>query len=171
LGSFGLSSVVFGDPSAALGAFGRPLRLHLSLLGVHWSASGASLCSICRLWGSIGCSWGSLRITFGVTLRLLWSQSFILHEFEDLYSFGDLFKEKRAMKRPKCENVSVFVRPNGDSEKNTFFPQTRDIDRVCIFACLKPCFCSFCNLFKERCAVKRPNCELDPIFVAANGGH
>ena len=54
MGSFGLSSVVFGDPWAALGAFGRPLGIHLSPLGVHRGASGASLGSICRLWGSIG---------------------------------------------------------------------------------------------------------------------
>jgi len=73
------ASVVFGDPWAAWGAFGRPLGLHLSPMGVHWGASGASLGSICRRWGSvhwdafegswgsicrlwrsIGCHWGSL---------------------------------------------------------------------------------------------------------------
>ncbi len=66
MGSFGLSSVVFGDPWAALGAFGRPLGLHLSPLGVHWGASGASLGSICRLWGSIGAPLGVMGGHFAI---------------------------------------------------------------------------------------------------------
>jgi len=65
LGSFGLSSVVFGDPWAALDAFGRPLGRHLSPSGVHWGASVASLGSICRLWGSIGSPLGVIGGHFG----------------------------------------------------------------------------------------------------------
>ena len=55
LGSFGLSTVVFGDP---WGAFERPLWLHFSPLGIHWGAFGESLGSMCLLWGSIGRLWG-----------------------------------------------------------------------------------------------------------------
>jgi len=58
LGSFGLSSVVFGDPWAALGAFGRPLG------------------SICHLWGCIGAPlarhWAPF-VAFGVPLGRLWA--------------------------------------------------------------------------------------------------
>jgi len=64
LGSFGLSSVVFGDPWAALAAFGRPLGLHLSSLGIHWGASGPSSGFICRLWGSIGTPLGVIGAQF-----------------------------------------------------------------------------------------------------------
>jgi len=60
--------VVFGDPWAALGAFGQPLGLHLSPLGLHWGASEASLGSICRLWGSIGTPSGIIGVTLMVTL-------------------------------------------------------------------------------------------------------
>ena len=65
MGSFGLSSVGFGDPWAALGAFGRPLGLHLSPLGVHRGASGASLGSICRFGRSIGAPLGIIGGHFG----------------------------------------------------------------------------------------------------------
>jgi len=58
-------SQFFRDPWAALGAFGRPLGLHLSPLGFHWGASGASLGSICRLWGSIGAPLGIMGAHVG----------------------------------------------------------------------------------------------------------
>ena len=60
-----MSSLVFGDPWAALGAFGRPLGLHLSPLGFHWGASGASVGSICRLRGFIGAPLGVTGGHFG----------------------------------------------------------------------------------------------------------
>ena len=72
VGSFGLSSVVFGDPWAALGAFGRPLGLLLSPLGSigpplgrHWAPFVAFGDPLRRLWGS-------LEVTLGVTLRSFW---------------------------------------------------------------------------------------------------
>ena len=96
MGSFGLSSVVFGDPWAAL----EPLD-------GHWG-------SICHLWGSIGAPlgrhwapfvafgdplgrlWVSLGVTVGVTLRSLSGQCFTLGHCEHFYKFGDFFKRKNA---------------------------------------------------------------------------
>ena len=57
--------MVFGDPWAALVAFGRPLGLHLSPVRIHWGASGASVGSICRLRGSIGAPLGVIGGHFG----------------------------------------------------------------------------------------------------------
>jgi len=97
--------VVFGDPWAALGAFGRPLGLHLSPSGVHWHASGASLGSICRLWGSIeaplgafGGHWGSrVASLFGVFLTVL------TEPFENV---GDLLERKST--KLKVQSVRIY---------------------------------------------------------------
>ena len=91
MGSFGLSSVVFGDPWAALGAFGRPSGLHLSPLGVHWGASGASLGSICRLWGSIGAPLGVITGHFGVHFAIIFYKKSNMGIF---IVFGFFFKKK-----------------------------------------------------------------------------
>ena len=94
MGSFGLSSVVVGDPWAAFGAFGRPLGLHLSPLGFHWGASGASLGSICRLWGSIGAPLGVIGDHFGghfaiisVHFVFIWLLKVIEGHWESLWFF------------------------------------------------------------------------------------
>ena len=89
MGSFGLSSVVFGDPWAALGAFGRPLGLHLSSLEVHWGASEASLGSICRLWGSIGAPLGVIGDHFGDHFAVIFALISTFDHFEHFYNFCD----------------------------------------------------------------------------------
>jgi len=75
LGSFVMSSVVFGDPWVALGAFVRPLGLHLSplggLFGRLWGVIGLHLSPLVVNWGRL---WGSLEVTSGVTLRLFFTK-------------------------------------------------------------------------------------------------
>ena len=120
--------MVFGDPWAALGAFGRPLGLHLSPSGLHWGASGASLGSICRLWGSIGAPVGRHSGPSGahlgasgvplVLIFCLWGnfgQNMENHCFH--------IALKSAMKRPKCEKTRIFVVQIDDSKKQIFHKQ------------------------------------------------
>ena len=72
-GSFGMSSMVFGDPWAALGAFGQPLGLHLSPLksiGAPLRRHCAAICApfvafeapLERLWVPVGVNFDSLGI-------------------------------------------------------------------------------------------------------------
>ena len=118
MGSFGLSSLVFGDPRAALGAFGRPLGLHLSPSGLHWGASGASLASICRLRGSIWTPLGVIGIQF-------WIQ---LHFFENLTRLKtvvillDYFRRKNTKASVPIVSWTHYLWVQMEDSKKTHFP-------------------------------------------------
>jgi len=75
--------VTYGNP---FGRLWRVIGLHLSPLGFHL--------------GAFGCHWGSMWRHFAIVFYKKIKMFFV-------------FKKKRAMKRPNCENVSVFVGPNG----------------------------------------------------------
>ena len=90
------------------------LRWSLGTLGLPWVPLDGHRGSICHLWGSIGAplgrQWapfvafggpldafgGQLGVNLGVTLRSLWAQFFILHQFEDLYSCWEFLLKKNA---------------------------------------------------------------------------
>ena len=95
MGSFGLSSVVFGDPGAALGAFGRPLGLHLSPLDSIGAPLGRPWAPFVASGGPLGRRWASLALT----LRSLYDQfgfNFALFvSFRAFVIFGIFCKEKK----------------------------------------------------------------------------
>jgi len=81
---------------------------------------------------------GVIGIHFETTLRSLRPHFSFFVSFRIVVVWGFFVKKKRAMKRPNCELDPIFVGPNGGFKKNTFVPQKRDLDIVCIFATLKP---------------------------------
>jgi len=113
--------VVFGQPWAALGAFGQPLGLHFSPLGIHWGASRRHWAPFVACGGPLDAirgHWGSLLGSLGDYFERNFSCCSDLKTFEDLY-----ICLKKNTKNPNCELDPLIVNPNVLKKKRFFSPK------------------------------------------------